>query len=158
MLTCFCVCLFSWEEEQSFWHDSGFPSDQMIKYFTLSYDGTFVFVTEQEEVCILLYDFETRIYSYPETKAKNKFLMTHFLFLCFSLKLWWGQERTDSVFRLRPSQGWNELSHLQALSGDHSTLTVFYDGDKELQEVCTSTLTNSKYPLELGYNMKKVHE
>uniref|UniRef100_A0A8C1B0P9 Cation channel sperm associated auxiliary subunit gamma n=1 Tax=Cyprinus carpio carpio TaxID=630221 RepID=A0A8C1B0P9_CYPCA len=90
--------ILTWEEEQSFWHDSGFPSDQMIKYFTLSYDGTFVFVTEQEE-------------------------------------LWWGQERTDSVFRLRPSQGWNELSHLQALSGDHSTLTVFYDGDKELQEV-----------------------
>jgi len=51
------VCLFSWEDGQSFWHDSGFPSDQMIKYFTLSYDGTFVFVTEQEEVCILLYDF-----------------------------------------------------------------------------------------------------
>uniref|UniRef100_A0A8C2EFI8 Cation channel sperm-associated protein subunit gamma n=1 Tax=Cyprinus carpio TaxID=7962 RepID=A0A8C2EFI8_CYPCA len=90
--------ILTWEDEQSFWHDSGFPSDQMIKYFTLSYDGTFVFVTEQEE-------------------------------------LWWGQERTDSVFRLRPSQGWNELSHLQALSGDHSTLTVFYDGDKELQEV-----------------------
>ncbi|XP_058614641.1 cation channel sperm-associated auxiliary subunit gamma-like isoform X4 [Onychostoma macrolepis] len=90
--------ILTWEDGQSFWHDSGFPSDQMIKYFTLSYDGTFVFVTEQEE-------------------------------------LWWGQERTDSVFRLRPSQGWNELSHLQALSGDHSTLTVFYDGDKELQEV-----------------------
>ncbi|XP_052443579.1 cation channel sperm-associated auxiliary subunit gamma-like [Carassius gibelio] len=90
--------ILTWEDEQSFWHDCGFPSDQMIKYFTLSYDGTFVFVTEQEE-------------------------------------LWWGQERTDSVFRLRPSQGWNELSHLQALPGDHSTLTVFYDGDKELQEV-----------------------
>ncbi|XP_073680041.1 cation channel sperm-associated auxiliary subunit gamma-like [Garra rufa] len=90
--------LCSWEEGQGFWHDSGFPGEQMIKYFTLSYDGTFVFVTEQEE-------------------------------------LWWGQERTESVFRLRPSQGWNEFSHLQALSGDHSTLTVFYDGDKELQEV-----------------------
>ncbi|XP_043076636.1 cation channel sperm-associated protein subunit gamma-like [Puntigrus tetrazona] len=90
--------IFSYILAYSFWQDSGFPSDQMIKYFTLSYDGTFVFVTENEE-------------------------------------LWWGQERTDSVFRLRPSQGWNELSHLQPLSGDHSTLTVFYDGDKELQEV-----------------------
>ncbi|RXN05850.1 cation channel sperm-associated subunit gamma [Labeo rohita] len=90
--------ILTWEDEQNFWHDSGFPGDQMIKYFTLSYDGTFVFVTEQEE-------------------------------------LWWGQERTESVFRLRPSQGWNEFLRLQALSGDHSTLTVFYDGDKELQEV-----------------------
>ncbi|KAK2873050.1 hypothetical protein Q8A67_022947 [Cirrhinus molitorella] len=90
--------ILTWEDGQSFWHDSGFPSGQMIKYFTLSYDGTFVFVTEQEE-------------------------------------LWWGKERTETVFRLRPSQGWNEFSRLQTLSGDHSTLTVFYDRDKELQEV-----------------------
>ncbi len=76
------MCLFSWEDGQSFWHDSGFPNDQMIKYFTLSYDGTFVFVTEQEEVCILLYDFglDLEFYSYQETKAKNKFLMTIFIF------------------------------------------------------------------------------
>lgn len=79
MLTCFHVCLFSWEDGQSFWHDSGFPSDQMIKYLTLSYDGTFVFVTEQEEVCILLYDFETRICLFiSRNKSKKQVLNDKF--------------------------------------------------------------------------------
>ncbi len=92
------------------------------------------------------------IYSYQETKQKQV-LNDNFLAEAVG-----GSRKNRSVLRLRPSQGWNELSHLQALLGDHSTLTVFYDGDKELQEVCASTLTNSKYALKLGYNMKNVHE
>ncbi len=83
------MCLFSWEDGQSFWHDSGFPSDQMIKYFTLSYDGTFVFVTEQEEVCILLYDFglDFGILFISRNKSKKHVLNDNFSFLyvCFSL-------------------------------------------------------------------------
>lgn len=82
------MCLFSWEDGQSFWHDSGFPSDQMIKYFTLSYDGTFVFVTEQEEVCILLlYDFglDFGILFISRNKSKKQVFNDIFSFLCVLL-------------------------------------------------------------------------
>ncbi|XP_051950210.1 cation channel sperm-associated auxiliary subunit gamma-like [Xyrauchen texanus] len=102
--TLICSYVLTWDVGQNFLFFRGFPLEQMIKYFILSFDGNFAFVTEEEE-------------------------------------LWWGQERTDSVFRLRPSQGWHVFSSLQALKGphsysdDYSTLTVFYDSSKELQEV-----------------------
>lgn len=99
---------------------------------------------KQEPICLSIYPSINL--SISRNKSKKEVPYDNFLCvsLYFSLKLWWGQERTESVFRLRPSQGWNEFLRLQALSGDHSTLTVFYDGDKELQEVCAGTLTNSK--------------
>ncbi|XP_035635846.1 cation channel sperm-associated auxiliary subunit gamma-like isoform X1 [Oncorhynchus keta] len=96
--------LCSQDQGMSYLFFNGFPLDQMIKYFTLSYHGEFAFVTETEE-------------------------------------LWWGQEGVDQVMRVRPSLGWQAFSSLQALKGDssysmtHSLLTVFYDWDKQLQEV-----------------------
>ena len=66
------------------------------------------------------------------------------MFVCVHVcvfQLWWGQEGVDQVMRVRPSLGWQAFSSLQALKGDssysmtHSLLTVFYDWDKQLQEV-----------------------
>ncbi|CAB1316597.1 unnamed protein product [Coregonus sp. 'balchen'] len=69
--------LCSQDQGMSYLFFNGFPLDQMIKYFTLSYHGEFAFVTETEEAL----------------KGDSSYSMTH------------------------------------------SLLTVFYDWDKQLQEV-----------------------
>uniref|UniRef100_A0AAY5K539 Cation channel sperm associated auxiliary subunit gamma n=1 Tax=Esox lucius TaxID=8010 RepID=A0AAY5K539_ESOLU len=105
--------LCSQDVGKSFLFFNGFPLDQMIKYFTLSFYGEFAFVTETEE-------------------------------------LWWGQEGVDQVMRVRPSLGWQAFSSLQALKGhssysiNQSLLTVFYDWDKQLQEVVYIVDSNGK--------------
>ncbi|KAL0994659.1 hypothetical protein UPYG_G00125430 [Umbra pygmaea] len=64
-----------------------------------------------------------------------------FTFVTETEELWWGQEGVAQVTRVRPSVGWKVFSSLQALKGyrsdssKHSLLTVFYDWDKQLQEV-----------------------
>ncbi|XP_032870216.1 cation channel sperm-associated protein subunit gamma [Amblyraja radiata] len=81
----------------------GVPPHSLIRYFTHSWNGDFIFMTDLEE-------------------------------------LWYGRDGFSRLIRLRPSRGWVTFLAMQKIKGinDHykseTTLTVFFDRRKQLQE------------------------
>ncbi|XP_041092192.1 cation channel sperm-associated protein subunit gamma-like [Polyodon spathula] len=107
----------SYDSAVTYMFFTGFPATQMIKYFALSFQGEFTFVTEDEEVRSVLLSF-----TLPP------------------LSVWWGLEGHPQVVLLRPSPAWDSLVMLQQLRGpatveQESLLTVFYSTEGQLHEV-----------------------
>ncbi|XP_039616499.1 cation channel sperm-associated protein subunit gamma-like [Polypterus senegalus] len=97
--------LSSFDHGDTFVLFPGLPKDIVIKYFTLSSYGEFTFVTQDEQI-------------------------------------WWGKERQSLLIQLRPSKAWNIFNSLWFLQHkdaqgikDYSMVTLFYDLNKDLQEL-----------------------
>ena len=155
----------SWSHPHSLdWGDSylfftGFPLDQTIKYFTLSYQRDFAFVTKTEEVKrarffssfhyiggrgrldIYWFNMEKQECRVVVLVSGGHDAVLHPVSLVLLWQLWWGQEGVGKVMRVNPSLGWQAFSSLQAMKGytsysmNYTLLTIFYDAKKQLQEV-----------------------
>ncbi|XP_051781582.1 cation channel sperm-associated auxiliary subunit gamma-like [Erpetoichthys calabaricus] len=97
--------LSSFDHGDTFVLFPGLPKDIVIKYFTLSSYGEFTFVTQDEQI-------------------------------------WCGKERQSLLIQLRPSKAWNIFNSLWFLQHkdaqgikDYSMVTLFYDLNKDLQEL-----------------------
>uniref|UniRef100_A0A8C8MFC5 Cation channel sperm-associated protein subunit gamma n=1 Tax=Oncorhynchus tshawytscha TaxID=74940 RepID=A0A8C8MFC5_ONCTS len=86
---CLSVVPNSQDQGMSYLFFNGFPLDQMIKYFTLSYHGEFAFVTETEEVypCEVLFLRPSlgwqAFSSLQALKGDSSYSMTHSLLTVF---------------------------------------------------------------------------
>ncbi|XP_055519789.1 cation channel sperm-associated auxiliary subunit gamma-like [Leucoraja erinacea] len=92
----------------------GVPPHSLIRYFTHSWNGDFIFMTDLDE-------------------------------------LWYGRDGFSRLIRLRPSRGWVTFLAMQKIKGinDHykseTTLTVFFDRQKQLQEASMMTFGHYLY-------------